>query len=1158
MPGDYSRETFDPRHHYAGVLMQQGRVQMDADWNEQQGIHQHREETQARDVIGACGAPLEDGGFALELLDDGRDLRISPGRIYVDGILGALDSEEVRAHVLAGEAKQLQLDSLFVDGYPLAAGAWIELRDAALPLAAPQLFQVSTVDPAKAQLTLKTAGVGLGAALALRRVVTFLTQPDYPHPGIDSDPTPLTALPADRYLAYLDVWQREVTALEVPHLRETALGGPDTATRLKTVCQVRLLKLADSLPAELDCTVPLPQWDDLTIPPCARMNARTREAPPDQNPCQLPPTAGYRRLENQLYRIQIHDGGLRSAATFKWSRDNGSVETGVEQIDTTDGRKVWVTSTGPDEASGFRAGDWVELLDAAAELKGTPHPLAHITGVSPEQNLITLDRDVGKHRGTVRKLRRWDQSTADAVNDQGLIPLEAGGGDATNPRWVELEGGIEVHFEDADATYRSGDYWLIPARTFSGEIEWPPFETPNRHPLPQPPHGICHHYCRLALVDTGPATRKVQDCRCRFPALNQAQGVCYVSGDGQEVMPVPPFEGGRLAGLPHPLVVGVLNPQGCPHPARVRFVIRKGTGRLHALKDAAAAFTEIVLKTNPSGLVECWWDLGADFSSEDLRAGNLPSQQVEAQLLDEQDQPVQKPIRFNANLSVAQEVAYDATGCTGLVNCSTVQNALETLSGQASLHKVSGDAQIGTAGAPLPRPLVVLVASRCGPVVNHTVQWSVLTGGGSMTSSPEPDAKPGEASCRWTLGNSPDTQEVEAELKAPASMADPVRVRFTAHLRAAADDSGMQIVDVKVGSKREPLANDSFVSLPELAQGLFVTCDRAVDPKTIDRPTVFVQIDVPHPLGENQMPPLAYHPHVAAATVSVPPDAPNEVHWIPSRRTMEWLSQQVVTTPILTAFLAPSKDGMVAEVRFCDPPSFDTNSLVVRTGADPIAVTSVVKEGECTIVRLLWPTAAESDLQFSMSGTTQGGSRWAITIPWLPFDNRVLARLILKGNSIWAEGDGGLCLDGDCFRSMNPQQLALPSGDSRRGGDFQMLFWLVNSPDITPKLTDVTPKLTDVTPKLTDVTPKLTDVTPKVTDVTPKVTDVTPKVTDVTPKVTDVTPKVTDVPKRAANPTPHPAAPTGTGKGKSKRLAQRRAFIQPGERPPTAPGRKKP
>jgi hypothetical protein len=34
--GDFSRDTFDAAKHYTAVLMQQSRVQLDADWNEQQ------------------------------------------------------------------------------------------------------------------------------------------------------------------------------------------------------------------------------------------------------------------------------------------------------------------------------------------------------------------------------------------------------------------------------------------------------------------------------------------------------------------------------------------------------------------------------------------------------------------------------------------------------------------------------------------------------------------------------------------------------------------------------------------------------------------------------------------------------------------------------------------------------------------------------------------------------------------------------------------------------------------------------------------------------------------------------------------------------------------------------------------------------------------
>ena len=38
MKGDFSRDTFDPAKQFTRVLMQQGRVQLDADWNEQIAI----------------------------------------------------------------------------------------------------------------------------------------------------------------------------------------------------------------------------------------------------------------------------------------------------------------------------------------------------------------------------------------------------------------------------------------------------------------------------------------------------------------------------------------------------------------------------------------------------------------------------------------------------------------------------------------------------------------------------------------------------------------------------------------------------------------------------------------------------------------------------------------------------------------------------------------------------------------------------------------------------------------------------------------------------------------------------------------------------------------------------------------------------------------
>jgi hypothetical protein len=41
MSGDYRRHPFDPRRNYSSVLLQQGRILLDQDWNEQSAIVSH-------------------------------------------------------------------------------------------------------------------------------------------------------------------------------------------------------------------------------------------------------------------------------------------------------------------------------------------------------------------------------------------------------------------------------------------------------------------------------------------------------------------------------------------------------------------------------------------------------------------------------------------------------------------------------------------------------------------------------------------------------------------------------------------------------------------------------------------------------------------------------------------------------------------------------------------------------------------------------------------------------------------------------------------------------------------------------------------------------------------------------------------------------------
>lgn len=187
MADDFSRITFVPQKRFSAVLMQQGRVQLDADWNEQLAIQKHLERTAARDVIGPCGVPLDGDGFALSAA--GRDLLIAPGRIYVDGILVEFEPEPVPFTLVANSSpEQLAVTIWNPDGRDFAVNQQVVAHDLADASKLPLTFTLSAADAAAGVVTLSPAGAGdtlkSFAMPRLRRSASYLVQPDYRAPPI--------------------------------------------------------------------------------------------------------------------------------------------------------------------------------------------------------------------------------------------------------------------------------------------------------------------------------------------------------------------------------------------------------------------------------------------------------------------------------------------------------------------------------------------------------------------------------------------------------------------------------------------------------------------------------------------------------------------------------------------------------------------------------------------------------------------------------------------------------------------------------------------------------------------------------------------------------------------------------------------------------------
>jgi hypothetical protein len=165
-----------------------------------------------------------------------------------------------------------------------------------------------------------------------------------------------------------------------------------------------------------------------------------------------------------------------------------------------------------------------------------------------EDNVLTLSseptpKDIPYEVGTTwpTKARRWDhvkRTDLEFDDDSGTVLVKEGSIDIDTD-WIELENGIRIQFvplsDESSHQYRTGDYWLIPARVATGNIEWPIELTDagQTRPLPQPPHGIHHHYAPLAILDTNTSgwSSPPTDLRCEFHPLKNSCKLSYSYGE---------------------------------------------------------------------------------------------------------------------------------------------------------------------------------------------------------------------------------------------------------------------------------------------------------------------------------------------------------------------------------------------------------------------------------------------------------------------------------------------------------------------------------------------------------------------------------------------------------------------------------------------------
>jgi hypothetical protein len=309
MTSDRARVTYDPSRHYTGVVAQQGRVSLEADWNEAQAIDGEQIEARTLDLIGPVASA--DDGYRVEAVlgDDGAtgDLRVRCGTLYLGG-------QRLSApHDLLCSGQQ---DSDWVDcaGDPL----WREDRDDAQP----------------------------------------------------------------HELVYLLAREQEVGATEDHALRDVALGGPDTAQRLRIL--QRIIRRPTNAATWEDAWGQVIQqhWnhhgfrldrDTRRLEPAARLQVMGHPAESGEQPVDQ---GSYLGPNNQLIRIQITRTDDDGVPVLVWGYDNASfLYRLISSVVSTASHDTTLTlATSPVDAYHQPAEHQaVEVLRSAASLANHDH-----------------------------------------------------------------------------------------------------------------------------------------------------------------------------------------------------------------------------------------------------------------------------------------------------------------------------------------------------------------------------------------------------------------------------------------------------------------------------------------------------------------------------------------------------------------------------------------------------------------------------------------------------------------------------------------------------------------------------------------------------------------------------------------------------------------
>jgi hypothetical protein len=339
--------------------------------------------------------------------------------------------------------------------------------------------------------------------------ISYLHQPDWIDP-----PTPAASV---REFVYLHLQEQEISAIEDADLKDVALGGPDTAARLRLVqhivrrptqaqdCAGALAEaVADWQNAGMDFDV-----DTLRLLPRAELKVSFQNLAGPPDPCEPAAQGGYLDSQNQLIRIQV-----TAANRFVWGYDNASFLYHVERVEP-DNRTLTLRPRPVDAPHQPRQNQAVEVLRSVAKLNNGEY-VAYAAGLV--QTLSAgYDPDTGVQLATLLPdapinyrfpgdtprlfLRVWEEELTFTPG----TPVALG------------TTGIEVTLQtNVGSQFHVGDTWA-----FADRPSTPTEVYPQRYRADfQPAEGPRQWVCPLAVITWNNGQGRVlDDCREQFDNL---------------------------------------------------------------------------------------------------------------------------------------------------------------------------------------------------------------------------------------------------------------------------------------------------------------------------------------------------------------------------------------------------------------------------------------------------------------------------------------------------------------------------------------------------------------------------------------------------------------------------------------------------------------